>query len=107
MILFVDYGIYGIITIILFHILREHKVLLTGSLAILYLYFFKGFYIPINIFGHTFDFETQGFALLALIPIFLYNGKKDKIHPFFDRLGYYFYPVHMIVLYVIRLFILR
>ena len=52
---------------------------------------------------------TQLFSLLALVPIFLYNGKKGKLPASRGgakavQLGFYlFYPVHMLALFGIKL----
>lgn len=33
-------------------------------------------YYPVTILGHEFEIAQQSFALLAFIPIWLYNGKQ-------------------------------
>lgn len=43
----------------------------------------------------------QGFALLALIPIWMYNGQRGYTSRGFRFGCYAFYPVHMLVLYLL------
>ncbi len=101
---FVDYGAMGVMTVILFYLFRGFPFAWLAQLAgmfILNIYFFDGMFVPIEIFGRTFEFQTQGFALLALIPIHLYNGQKGRGGKIFKYSMYIFYPVHMLVLYLI------
>ena len=49
----------------------------------------------------TFDFPTQGFAVLSLIFIWLYNGKKGRSSKALQYGFYAFYPVHMLILAII------
>ena len=53
----------------------------------------------IRIFGVRVPIEI--FAVLALIPIFLYSGKKSTPGKGIQRAFYLFYPVHLAVLYLI------
>lgn len=48
------------------------------------------------------NYTVQIFYLLALVPIKLYNGEKGKN---IKLLFYGFYPVHLIILYVIKVFV--
>lgn len=101
---FVDYGAMGVMTVILFYLFRDFPFAWLAQLVGMYLlniHFFSGMFIPIELFGRTFEFQTQGFALLALIPIHLYNGKKGKGGKFFKYSMYVFYPLHMLILYAI------
>lgn len=79
-----DYGIGGIVMILLFYVFRKRtleKWITVGALNIVY-------------YG-----GIQSAAVLALIPIQLYNGKKGPSAKFFF---YAFYPVHLLILYLIR-----
>ncbi|MBQ2776147.1 MAG: conjugal transfer protein TraX, partial [Peptococcaceae bacterium] len=44
----------------------------------------------------------QGFALLALIPIWLYRGKKGYHSKWLQYFNYAFYPVHLLILGLIK-----
>ena len=106
---FVDYGITGILTIIVFYIFRNFKFAWIGqliSLILLYIVFFKGQSIIINLFGYEYFLPLQGFGVLSLIPIWLYNGTKGKKSKILQYAFYSFYPVHMLGLYLIYYFAL-
>jgi hypothetical protein len=49
-----------------------------------------------------FDLPLQSLAVLALIPIWLYNGEKGRGGKVMQWAGYLFYPLHLIVLVVLR-----
>ena len=63
----------------------------------------EGLSIPIVIGGSEIMFPTQGFAVLSLLIIWLYNGKKGRSSKPLQYGFYAFYPVHMLVLSLIRL----
>lgn len=44
----------------------------------------------------------QPFALLAMIPISLYKGRKISGNVWIQRLFYLFYPAHLALLYLLR-----
>jgi hypothetical protein len=101
---FTDYGAMGVLTIIAFYVFRDFKFAWLGQLVFMILanmIFFQGEYLPLTIAGHYFEFQTQGFAIFALIPIWLYNGKKGKTSKALQYGFYAFYPVHLLVLYLI------
>ena len=106
---FVDYGITGILTIIVFYIFRNFKFAWLGqliSLVLLYIVFFKGQSVIISIFGFEYFLPLQGLGVLSLIPIWLYNGEKGKKNKLFQYGFYAFYPVHMLCIYMIYYFML-
>ena len=47
------------------------------------------------------DFPTQGFAVLSLLPIWLYNGRRGGGGKALQYAFYAFYPAHMLVLYLL------
>lgn len=103
-----DYGGLGVLTVIVFYLFRDIDFAWLYQLIALFflnVYFFKGMYIPIELFGKSFEFQTQGFALLALIPIHLYNGEKGSGNKYFKYASYVFYPLHMLILYFIFSFL--
>ena len=104
---FVDYGITGILTIIVFYLFRNIKfgrVLQLISFILLYIVFFKGFGIVIELFGKEYFLPQQSFCILSLIPIWLYNGERGKKNKLLQYGFYLFYPVHMIIIYLIYYF---
>ena len=106
---FVDYGITGVLTIIVFYKFIDFKYDWLGqliSLIFLYIVFFKGQSIVINIFDFEYFLPLQSIGILSLIPIWLYNGKKGKKNKLIQYIFYCFYPVHMLAIYLIYYFVL-
>ena len=104
---FVDYGFLGMITVVMFYLLRDFPFAWLAQLVAMVLInivFFEGQVFPVEIFGKFFEIPTQGFAVFALIPIWLYGGKKGLSNKFMQYGFYAFYPVHMLVLYLIKHF---
>ena len=103
---FVDYGVLGVLTIILFYLCHFHRFGWIGQIAgmiCINIIAAEGLSIPVVIGGSEIMFPTQGFAVLSLLIIWLYNGQKGR-HSKPLQYGFYaFYPVHMLVLSLIRL----
>lgn len=101
----VDYSGKGVLTVVVFYVFRGVPLAWLGQLVSLFLLnmvFFQGLYIPVELFGHVFELQTQGFALLALIPIWLYGGEKGRGGKRLQYGSYAFYPLHMLALYLIK-----
>lgn len=97
---FVDYGWQGLLTVVTFYVFREGKYAKVGQLAcMLYLHAFlmEGQTLP-----WLFDLPLQSFAVLALIPIWLYNGQKGRGGKAMQMAGYLYYPLHMVALIILR-----
>lgn len=81
-----DYNAYGILIILGFWIFRKQKVAL--------------------VIYETLIFACMNwielFAVFAFIPIFLYNGQKGLSNRWIRQGFYAFYPIHLIVLVLIR-----
>lgn len=106
---FVDYGITGILTIIAFYIFRDFKFAWVGqliSLILLYIVFFKGQSIVLHIFNFEYYLPLQSIGILSLIPIWLYNGKRGIKSKKLQYIFYWFYPMHMLGIYLIYYFCL-
>ena len=73
-----DYGMYGIISIVALYVFRQNKVpqLIVGAIS----------------------FCWERIAPLAFLPIAFYNGKRGRN---IKLVFYIFYPAHLLVLYVI------
>ena len=101
---FVDYMHYGVWTVIVFYLFRNVPF---GWLAELVCLFYinwemiGGLVYPMTLFGRSFELPEQGLAVLALIPIWLYNGKQGPHSKKIQYACYAFYPVHMLVLYLL------
>ena len=109
LITFVDYHYAGVFTILAFYYFRGRKwwQLLGQALCLYYINFeiLSGLAYEIHLFGQTYYFLQQGFALLALIPIWLYNGKQGPYNKTIKWIYYGFYPVHLLILALIRMVI--
>ena len=104
---FVDYGHLDMLTVVMFYLMRDFPFAWLGQLVgmiLLNITFFEGLVFPVEILGKTFEIPSQGFAVFALIPIWLYGGRKGKSSKALQYGFYAFYPVHMIVLYLIKYF---
>lgn len=91
-----DYGWFGIIIIFIFYILKSEKLYMNILFCI------TAFINYIYYFAKTSRIEYLLiflFCTLSLIPINLYNGKKGKNIKY---LLYIFYPLHLIVLCLIK-----
>ncbi len=82
-----DYGAIGIITMILFS-----NLFMTEKEHPLKLLFASMFHVIAG--GYL-----QGFAALAAIPLWFYNGKRGCNHPVIQWGCYLFYPAHLILLW--------
>lgn len=103
----VDYYHAGILTVLVFYFCRGRKWWnFAGQLILLYyinVEILRGYAYEINVFGNTHFLIRQGFALLALIPIWLYRGKQGPHNKALQYFYYAFYPVHMLVLGLIHM----
>ncbi len=103
---FVDYGFLGMLTVVMFYVLRDFPFAWLAQLVAMILInivFFEGQVFPIEILGKTFEIPSQGFAVFSLIPIWIYGGRKGISNKFIQYGFYAFYPVHMLILYLIKL----
>lgn len=100
--LMMDYYGVGVVTVLVFYFFRHRRWwCYIGQFAALYylnVEMLSGLYYEVELFGHTFEVVQQGLALLALIPIWLYKGRKGHSSKAFKYFCYWFYPVHMLVL---------
>ncbi len=84
-----DYSSMGLLMILVYYLFREKKIWKYLGIA----------FINIYLMGYI-----QAYAVMALIPIALHSGKQGpKLKWFF----YGFYPVHLLVLYVIAAYVVK
>lgn len=102
---FADYYGNGILMIFVFYIFKDRSLIsMTGQFIFMYyinVVLMGGYYYPVTIGGHYFEIMRQGFGLLAMPFIYLYNGKKGNKTKAFQYFCYAFYPLHMIIIYFV------
>lgn len=103
---FVDYYNAGILMVLVFYFFRDKKwwCYLAQLVCMWYINFemLGGLSYEVNVFGQTHFIARQGFALLALIPIWLYRGKQGYHSKALQYTYYAFYPVHLLILGFIK-----
>ncbi len=103
---FVDYYNAGILMVLVFYFFKDKKwwCYLAQLVCLWYINFemLGGLTYEVNLFGQTHFIARQGFALLALIPIWLYRGKQGYHSKPLQYTYYAFYPVHLLILGLIK-----
>lgn len=103
----VDYFGAGVLMVLTFYFFRGRKWWqFAGQLIALYYInteILSGFSYQWELFGRTVWVVRQSFAVLALIPIWLYRGRQGHHSKAFRWLCYGFYPAHMLLLALIRM----
>ena len=103
----VDFYHTGIMTVLVFYFFRQRKWWSYAGQAICLWYIntemLGGFSYELQLFGQTYFLVRQSFALLALIPIWLYRGKQGYHSKKLQMVYYTFYPLHLLILGVIKL----
>lgn len=94
-ILNVDYGWFGVALVLLIYLCRNRKYILIISYILLLIIFF--YYNKMLVFHHIYIKYFVSY-LIPLIFMILYNGKQGRKFKYFF---YVFYPLHMIILYLI------
>ena len=97
----VDYGFMGISMVILFFLLRDFPLARAAQLiamVLLNIVFFEGQSLVLLLGGREIFFPVQGFAVLALVPIWLYNGEKGRGGKAAQYAAYAFYPLHLLAI---------
>lgn len=102
---FCDYYSAGPLTVLVFYFFRGRKWqnFVLQALCLWYINFemLGGLNYVAELFGTEIFIPRQGFAIFALIPIWLYKGKQGPYNKGIKALYYWFYPVHLLVLWLI------
>ena len=105
LITFTDYFHGGVYMVLTFYFFRGRKWWhFLGQAALMWYINFEilgGYSYVLSLFGKEFYFPQQGFALLALIPIWLYRGKQGYHNKALQYAFYAFYPAHLLILWLI------
>ena len=103
----VDYYHAGVLTVLAFYFFRGRTWwAYVGQFLCLYYINFEllgGYMYEILLFGNTIWFIRQGLALLALVPIWLYKGNQGHHSKAWQYFCYAFYPLHLLILGMIKL----
>lgn len=91
---FPDYGVMGVLTVLMFHVLRDWKWAQLLMLIAINWFGFEGQHLILG----TMEVPVQAFAILAFLPIALYNGEKGRGGRALQYGSYIFYPLHMLIL---------
>ena len=96
----ISYRGLGMTMVVLFGLLRGKPYAILWQLLCLAV---LNYLIPGRIvhFG-SIPFSIQNFGTLAIVPIFLYNGKRGMKSKVLQYGAYLFYPVHMGILAVLH-----
>lgn len=101
-----DYYGVGVLTVLTFYFFRERnwksRLCQLLCLYILHVKLLGGYYYEFEVFGFEIEVVQQGFALLALIPIWLYQGRQGFHNKAFQYFCYAFYPLHMLLLHIVQ-----
>ena len=104
--LMVDYYGCGVLTVLAFYFFRgrswQKRLLQLACLYLLNVELLGGYCYIVPLFGREFELVQQGFALLALVPIWLYQGRRGFHNKTFQYFCYAFYPIHLLLLLLIR-----
>lgn len=97
----VDYYHYGILTVLIFYFCRGKKWWnYLGQFIFMFYLNFKMMGGLVYEWG-SIIFPQQGFAILSLIPIWLYNGEQGLYNKTIKNIYYWFYPYHLLILAII------
>jgi hypothetical protein len=102
----VDYYGYGVAMVLIFYLFRG-KTWWDRLGQLLGLYWINvemmgGLVYEFEALGRLWVIHQQGFAVLALVFIWLYRGRKGHSSKAFQYFCYAFYPMHMLILGLLR-----
>lgn len=105
----VDYYGYGIAMVLIFYLGRGNswgcKLIQLVGLYWINVEMMGGLVYEFEALGRLWVIHQQGFAVLSLIFIWLYRGRKGHSSKVFQYFCYGFYPAHMLVLALLQSFI--
>lgn len=85
-----DYGFGGLILILSIYFLRDYKALYLLAMG---LWLYKHY-----AYGKPLESLLFLASLASIVAVFLYNGKKGSANKISQKIAYYFYPVHLVLL---------
>ncbi len=94
-----DYGAFGILSILAFHIYRKNKLKRSLFFIILVLIHYSFFILSSNDFSYLYP------MYMSIASLFLINRYEDKKCPKLKYFFYIYYPLHLYILWMIQLLI--
>lgn len=102
----VDYHHAGVLMVLVFYCFRGrawwHRLVQLVLLWWINTEVLGGIGSEFVLMGRRFFLARQSFAVLALIPIWLYRGKQGYHSKWFQYLCYGFYPAHLLILGILQ-----
>lgn len=96
-----DYGAMGIMVIAVFALTREIKYKCLWQFLGIWFIFSPNHLMMLNWLGGV-QWTMQELAAVAVVPIALYSGHKTTKSRLLQWMFYLFYPVHLLILYIIH-----
>jgi hypothetical protein len=93
-----DYGAFGVVVILAFHMFRDNKKKALFAVALMCAA--EG--AAAGLYSGSLYGAVEALAALSAIPLYFYNGKKGASMKYFF---YAFYPTHIAVLALIKVFV--
>ena len=105
---FADWDVFGILWVLGFHIFRDSRLKKSLSFVVVWLaYLVYAVYINVTSYGITgvrdnviYSLYVFGSLVSLLLILFVYNGKKGRFN-FTKWIIYSYYPLHLMVIWVI------
>lgn len=102
----VDYYGVGVLTVFVFYLFPGRnwgeRLCQLAGLTLLHVRMLGGYYYSFWLFNREIEIVQQGLALFALLPIWLYRGRQGMRGRAFRYFCYAFYPLHMLLLFLVR-----
>ena len=102
----VDYYGYGVAMVLVFYLFRGntlyHRVGQFAGLFWINAELIGGRGYELEFLGHSWFVQQQALAVFSLVFIWLYRGRKGHSSKIFQYFCYAFYPVHMLILGLLR-----
>ncbi|MDP7988828.1 TraX family protein [Bacillus sp. MHSD_36] len=105
--MFTEASFMGVIMTLIFYFFREKKMWLIITYVLLSLMEVPTLLMAEEIFTEIglFGFNNQWMMVFALPFFFLYNGERGVNNAFTKYMFYFFYPVHLWIIYTIGYFV--
>lgn len=99
-----DYGAFGVLMIVCFYVFKRNKLnmVLSQMFLMFILYMKKMSYYTFSLFNLQYILFQLLFSVISLAIILTYNGKKGKSSGKIKLMFYFFYPVHLIILDLLK-----